>query len=363
MGKRAAMKSSTPPTKAAKVAKVVDPNLADYRNITKGLKMDPDLPYTAQEMLTEMMPYCLGEVKEKRHAIQQSMVEVYEGIFANIEKGLQNDISGIEAQVRDMEGGEKSKRTAAVQEAEANKAAKDDDTQAKKHSLADVARTFQDAKNALWAAEEEQRVEDKNARVATTRLVELQSLMADMIEPLSAGTLTPEEIPKNISSLVQTLTIYDFDKSLLTSIPNAMGKAPAERGQFDAVVVEQLKTETVKRIESFSRTVETEEPEKRARAAKVERLERELATAREKQNASADAFTSARNASAESDQDLEGKKQQLSSLDLDVHRLLRKRDTLQNKLNAFREMQLGSLRKLIALPAEAAEATAGDACE
>merc|ERR1712232_383192 len=179
----------------------VDPKLADYRNITKGLKMDSELPYDVQEMLTEMMPHCLGEVKERRHAVQRSMVEFYEGSLARIEKNMQNDISGIDAQLHDIEGDEKSKRTAAVQEAEANKAAIHQDMQAKKHALADVARTFQDAKNALSAAEEEQITEDRHARLATTKLAELQSLMADTIEPLSAGTLAPEEIPKTISSL------------------------------------------------------------------------------------------------------------------------------------------------------------------
>lgn len=358
MGKRGAAQSSA--SRAPKAAKVVDPKLADYRNITKGLKMDPDLPYNAQEMLTEMMPSCLGEVKENRHASQISMIGIYEASLSNVEAGMKQGIAEVEGQIAGL-GGEKSKREAAVAEAEANMAAKDKDAEGKKHALADVAGTFQAAKSALAAAQHEQTVGDKEARLAGSRLAELQAALAEMVEPLSAGTLPAEEIAKTISSLVQALTVFDFDKSLLTSIPNAMSKAPAERGQFDVVVVENIKTETVKRITSFSEIVQNEEPAKRARAAKVESAERELAAAREKQNTSADAFTSARDARKESLENLELKRLELTNLDEDSAKLHRKADTLRNKLTTFQENQLGSLRRLVGLTAESAEPTGSSA--
>merc|ERR1740129_610836 len=72
-----------------------------------------------------------------------------------------------------------------------------------------------------------------------------------------------------------------LEASLLASLQNALVKAPASRGSFDTLVLEQAEGEIDKCKAALAGTLESGEPAKNERAAKVEAASAQLAEAAE----------------------------------------------------------------------------------
>ncbi|CAE8595948.1 unnamed protein product, partial [Polarella glacialis] len=60
-----------------------------------------------------------------------------------------------------------------------------------------------------------------------------------------------------------------FDTALLTSLPAALSKEPAARGNFDQLVITQIESELQKHVAAVTGILEAGAPEREVRAAKV----------------------------------------------------------------------------------------------
>lgn len=216
----------------------------------------PDLTQAARDMLISTIPKSLGVLKDQRHASQEMVVGLIEGVLRGIESEMQYSITQAKMHIS-----QDSERRALCDNAVATAQAALETSQyalmRSKRDLANDAHTLQMAVNAREDAQcaicksevEHAGISQKKRR--------LEVLMSRRFFPLKLGSVGREAEKKRlIASLASMTDTFEMDSSLMRALTQALQAPVLERSSFDLVAVQQFEEEVAKRINRFCESLE-----------------------------------------------------------------------------------------------------------
>eukprot|EP00933_Yihiella_yeosuensis_P050198 TRINITY_DN47966_c0_g1_i1.p1 TRINITY_DN47966_c0_g1~~TRINITY_DN47966_c0_g1_i1.p1 ORF type:complete len:361 (-),score=161.10 TRINITY_DN47966_c0_g1_i1:221-1303(-) len=265
-----AMKRSAP---AAKDAGAKKQKVAKMSKVAKVVKGAETYPQAVRAMLVENLELTLGLAKEERHQFQERIVQMLGEVLTSVQTGLEGKVAEAEGKVAAAEV-EKGNREAAATAATATVTEKNEAVAQASTALSDATASVKQATKALKDAQAEQKQGDKDLESAEKKKNQLSDAFANSFTPLKNGEA--EGVSGRVSTLAKISQEFGFDAALSTSLPSALGKAAAERGSFDNLVIGQVEAELQKHIESLTVQLAEGEPGKQERAAKVAAAEATL---------------------------------------------------------------------------------------
>jgi len=351
--------ASSTATAVAKAAKK-DPVQTKCREVSAALKLSTSMPPAACGMLGDILPFSLGICKEERHPFQQGAVDAVGKEMAGLEEALSLAVTDAQGRVEQL-GRDRKAQEACVSELEAQLEGHRRGAHERKHALADAAIAFRRSKEALAEAEAKQKAGDKDIEEAMSKRKELAAVVAQVLEPLKAGTMEKEAVPEAAIGLVpRLLQFFHVEESLRPAIPAVLSKEPATRGYFDTMATAQLEKQIRDALEEFEAVEKAGAAARAARASVVASAKESLQAARERQGSEATAFTAAQGQEEASYAALQAAKQALKAFNPERARRGKAVVRAQDVLQSFREGPLAAFGELCnhtaAEPAPTAEA-------
>jgi len=274
-----------------------------------------NLPEDVITMLVDVLPYSLGQPKDKRHRFQEQAVLVVDCVMQSIEESLKKNIE--EARSKLIE----ARRQAApcentVTEAEAKVHEDTERFNNETKALAKVTLEFRAARNAVEESKKAQETGDQDYVAATKKKNELQAIISDLIEPLKAGIVPEPELERRTKSLTTTLKQLDcdFDEAIMRVLETSLAKQPSARGGFDTMAVDQLDKYMSDRVAPLDEILDAGEEGKQQRASAVKSAQDAAEGALKNQKLRADTFESIWNAKKTAEHNLEASRQALKDL-------------------------------------------------
>jgi len=342
-GKQAAKAPTKPPAKEvgekpAKKAKQPAPPKRDplLTQVAAGLELAADLPQSAKEMINDMLVHACSTWKAERHEFQASVVSFTETTLTGVERGLQEALEAAQQAAAHLDE-TKDARANAVQGAEKALEEQRADVSKAKHSLADAARAFRAAREAIAQASAAQETVERDLTKAAADKDELEVAMADLFRPLLAegGAAGEGKGQEKADSLMQFLTKVSFDEAMLSALPSALVKEPSTRGSFEMVVLSQLESDVAKRVAELDASLKEAQP---TRAQRAEDLEKAQASLEEAKQAQLDGAGTLQAATAEEQRRqaaLQEAKQAVAEAGKEAKRLGRDVERSQRALDSF----------------------------
>lgn len=220
-------------------------------------------------MLGENLVHCLGQAKEERHEFQVKVSGMVHEVLNSIQAKLEASIAAAESKVAQADT-EKASREALAEAAKDTAASKAAAATAAKEAVDAAVAELKSAQEALQSAQKEQKNGDLAFAAADDKKVRMQSIITTVIVPCKEGaTGEAGVISKGIAEVTKLGKEYGFDAALMSSLPSALNKAPADRGSFDQLVVTQVETELQNRLAALTKELEEAAPAREERAAKV----------------------------------------------------------------------------------------------
>lgn len=247
--------------------------------VVKAVTHAKGFPESTLRMLSGTVAGSLGVAKEERHPYQVSVVGMVGEVLASVEAAAKATIAEAETKVSEL-GGSKSTLDGKAEAAAAELAAKTEAAKAAQAGVAEAAAALKAAKAALATAEHDEKAGSAALEELTSKKAHLESVLADAFAPLKEGT--KEDVKPAVSSVSKMGKEFDLDHSLMTSLPSALSKAPADRGSFDTMVVTQVEAEINKKLVEVTGTLAGGEAAKAAAAEKVAAATTAQAAATEK---------------------------------------------------------------------------------
>jgi chromosome segregation ATPase len=310
-----------------------DPSVA---KVSAGLDLAQDLPEAARNMLSEMLDFSLATFKEDRHRYQASMVEVVEKTLGEVTSALEVSLKTAQSGINENEA-RKEACTSSVEELETKAAEQRGEVGKMKYELADVARAFKAARQAVDEAETGQEMAERELKKAIADKDQLEDVLANHLRPLllGGGAAGDATVQEKVGSLTSTLKKFGLDESMMSALPTALLKEPSARGPFDTMVLTQVDKDVSKRIAAYDATLKEAEPARAERVAKLERAEAELARAKTAQLESARAFQEARQVEEKLVIDVGSAKQSVTEVGKDMRRLQKEAEKAARALESF----------------------------
>merc|ERR1719291_30502 len=189
---------------------------------------------------------------------------------------------------------QKGDRDTTAETAAVTQTAKKEATAAAKEAEKKAVEDLKAAKEALAAAKETQTAGDTELVEAEGKKTKLETFLAGAFEEMKAGSLDDEKTKEGCAEVLKIGKEYNFDDSLLTSLPSAIQKAPDARGGFDTLCLTQVQELLQKAISDLAATLAAGEPAKAERAGAVTAAEEALAAAETQETASKAALDEAK---------------------------------------------------------------------
>lgn len=283
--KREAQGAAGAAVKKAKQA-TEDPAL---EGVAQGIEQAADLPESCRRMLLACIPQGLGVPADERHEAQHLAVQMIGEVLGGIASKLKQAVDEENAQVASFEArrAELAQAAAAAGEVQAEKAAAVEASTAK---FADADAAEKAAKAALQERQEDQRTGDAGVAKSRESKQALEQGMETHLRAIRDGTDDGAGHHKALSPLLQDL---GFDPSLLSALPSTCVRKPAERGNFDAMVLDQLEAGLKDKVAALAQAVEEATPAAEERAAAVAKAQEGLDSASAAQRAAAEHLASA----------------------------------------------------------------------
>lgn len=323
-----------------------------------------ELPDEPKKMLTCNLMESLGVPEDSRHPIQEKVVSWIKETLGQVEESLKKDIEAAEQKTSEADS-EKAQR------AEAETAAKDELQSKvqvaveKKEAVKAAVLAHKAAKAALASSRLAQEEGDKSAGEAEAKKEALKAILADAFAPLKGGGLPSAETSQKISALQQIGKEYELEASMLTSLPSSLRKAVADRGTFDAMVLEHVESTLNKKIEELTETIANAEPAKQERAQAVEAAEAALTAAAAEEENSKAAVKEAEVAKKAADETFKAAAKSVKSFGPELKEQADKLDTAKKQLADLQEGALAYFAELEVAPSpeKAAEIAAAKKAE
>lgn len=286
---RAKRSSTVPQGAAPKKAKTDAATKARCNTLGAALKGSGELPDDVCKMFTAMLGVLPGTHEALRDdgrecASRERVAKLFSNALFLVEAGIQKRLDDAEAKVKGGDD-ERIAREAAVEAAQSQVQEQQSVVNAKQDHLAEAAAALKSKAVELVAAQSAQRAGDSELDSAESSLETLHGAKAT-VDKLKAGFEDANSAKVAISAVVDLLSRYQLDRSMLTALPTVLSKAPDARGTFDAMVVSQLDAELDKHTARLQDVIKNGEVDKAKRAEAV-------AAAQAAQSAASDAHAAA----------------------------------------------------------------------
>uniref|UniRef100_A0A7S2BFT7 Uncharacterized protein n=1 Tax=Alexandrium andersonii TaxID=327968 RepID=A0A7S2BFT7_9DINO len=205
-------------------------------------------PLPVLEMLSSNIADSLGIVKDNRHPFQEQVATMIGEVLDAVSKVAQAKVAKAQSELSDL--------TATKDELENAEQSAMEELNVKVEATNTAMTAAAGTSDALIAAEAA--LADAQAALAETRSVQdtdaskksyLSTMLSEKYVPLKEGTLEGSATKGIVSEVVHFGKECSLDATLLSTLPTALSKAPADRGTFDKLVLEQLS-------EMFSRAID-----------------------------------------------------------------------------------------------------------
>lgn len=277
-----AKRQATQGARAGKRAKL-DPVSAKVKEVLDALsREDCELmePATYREGILAAVPLAigLGAAKDERHAYQEQVAQiVFETLKATEEK-FEKSLAAAKDE---------------LSAAQSSQAAKETSLTRAQGALEEQKKMAQEAQDALTVSQEALMQATTNLKEISKAVdnfdivqqgkeqehAELSSAFESVFEKLKTGTWEDAMEKKSVlSQLSLVLKKFDVDQSLRSAAPSAMSKNPADRGDFDNMVVDQIQESLKARVESLAADVSNGETLKSAKVTEQTEAQETLDT-------------------------------------------------------------------------------------
>eukprot|EP00928_Gymnodinium_smaydae_P097248 TRINITY_DN8764_c0_g1_i1.p1 TRINITY_DN8764_c0_g1~~TRINITY_DN8764_c0_g1_i1.p1 ORF type:complete len:546 (-),score=166.24 TRINITY_DN8764_c0_g1_i1:205-1770(-) len=237
--------------------------------IAAALREAKDLNPSTREMLRAGLQSTLGVPVAERQAFQQKVVGWIEDALTGVRKGLEAEMSAAADALQGVES-EKATRDEALASAKAAHAEKLEAKNEKQQAAKDALAAIKTARDAVADAEKAQKAGDEGYQALGAKKEMLTSVMDAFTQLRDASDLQPDVHQKYVKAVVDAGTELEVDKAMITALPSAFSKAPAERGMFDKMVIDQFVEEHKKCVDAVEKALADGAPGKDARAEAVE---------------------------------------------------------------------------------------------
>lgn len=231
------------------------------------IEMAEFLPDAVRNMLSAMVPGCLGMAKEDRLETQEMGVKMIGEVVDGVKAAKQEAVDAAVAAVVELEasksglGGKAEGARSCVVDAAATLATK-------KAALAECDAAAKAASQAHAEKVREQKAGDAATDALGQDKAKFEAAISEEFKSLSEGQ-TGAEANKSLKKLMPLIASLGLDQSLMTVGPSALTKPPAERGPFDTIVMEQLAKGLDDRVGSLAAQLEEGGPANARRAAET----------------------------------------------------------------------------------------------
>eukprot|EP00930_Biecheleria_cincta_P017566 TRINITY_DN13921_c0_g1_i1.p1 TRINITY_DN13921_c0_g1~~TRINITY_DN13921_c0_g1_i1.p1 ORF type:complete len:401 (-),score=131.88 TRINITY_DN13921_c0_g1_i1:207-1340(-) len=242
MGKRAAAAPAADVSKARKEPKLTappaptDPFLEEISPLLELLGEGGD----GHEMLQAVIPHCLRNAKEERHAYQSAMIDVLEKVLLDIELQHKGTVEATQQSLAEAEAAQES--SAATLRETNDKVKEREEAKVEMDKTLHELEASADEKSKQLA---ESQANEKSLEVERMETLhkkdECQKFRVEKWEPLKSGSFTGKEWRernKVIDVALQALDEMGMDASLKSCLPTALKTKPAERGRFAQKAIE-----------------------------------------------------------------------------------------------------------------------------
>merc|ERR1719446_314775 len=211
-----------------------------------------------------MLPHTLCVLKDLRSEPQARAVEMISEVYDAIEVKLKNIAQKESAKVAEIEASKQS-IDAALTKAESRHSETTATVESCKAALAKCFGITNERKLALAAAEEAERTGNAAGLVVEEEQRGLKRVIDENLKALRDGSETAQQ---HFDALIPLATKLAED-ALVTALPAACLKSPADRTTFDNMVMDSLEASLTSRLTQVNAEIEAEKPAKAQRAADV----------------------------------------------------------------------------------------------
>lgn len=265
-----------------------DPNMAGVREaINKA-----NLSDRTKLMLQVCLLNSLGVPSAERHETQATVINMIKTAIDGVTQQLQDAVEKEKAKITDAEC-QKEQLEASLSKVQATLSQAEEAVQAKDAALADAATDQTAAKDALFERKEAQREHDGALLQAQEQEAAIHKVLAEDFQAIVDGTSASYQGP------LELLQDISLDASLLSALPKTCGKAVIERGQFDTMVLDQLKSLLVGKAAQMAKTIKEAAPAAAQRIAAIEAAQSDLDNATAKSRKAAEELADAKKVEAQ----------------------------------------------------------------
>jgi len=350
--KRAQPKGAAPQAKKAKV----DPMLEAVQSSIEGADFLPD---SCRAMLAAVLNSSLGVPSDERLQTQAMFVEQIAQLMQQSKAKKEEALKAEEQTCEDFVN-KKSGLDAKVVEAEASLTTMKELAEAKKALFEEAKKAVANAKQELVAKKEAEvvgKVADSKAQVQSEKL---STAMNNSLAAILSGEGEDKDTLQHYDALKPLLPIMELEDTLKTALPTACAKPFGERGAFDNMAIDALKTAMDQKLAELNKQVQDAEPAAAARKAAGEQAEGTVKTATEQEAAAAEELQTATANLANAQTGLKAAKDKVIQYEPDFQKATAARDEKSEELKQFVQYSMAcfeTLKEKTAKKPEAEEVT------
>jgi hypothetical protein len=330
---------------AKKARKDVDPKL---KAVIEAVEASGDsLPDSCRAMLIAMLPDSLTVPADTRDANQTRLVAMVREVMELVRVKKQEAVGAEEQRVSEV-AASKEGLVASASQAEAASAAAVEFSTTKKAQAAEAEKLLNSKNEMLKTALEAQNTGDAALETAESECSKLQTAIDGALRQLCSGDEWDAASASGHCQALMALikNISTTDDSLLQSVPASFKKAPAERGDFDKMVIEQVEKTLKDRLAQLTSTLEAGSAGKAERAAAVEAAQGEVETAKSARMDTTESLSNAMAAQQEAAGALKEAQTKVKKFEPELKKTQAARDEKQVMLDIFQDGNMKAFAEL-----------------
>jgi len=330
--KRAQPKGAAPQAKKAKV----DPMLEAVQEAIEGAHFLSD---SCRAMLVVVLNGSLGVPSDERLPTQAMFVEQIAQLMQQSKAKKEEALKAEEQNCEDFVN-KRSGLDVKVVEAEASVTKMKELAEAKKASFEEAKKAVANAKQELAAKKEAELVGEVADKKAQGQSVKLTTAMDSSLAAIISPEGEVKDTLEHLDALKPLLPLLKLEDTLKTVLHTACGKPFGERGPFDNMAIDALKTAMAQKLAELTKQVQDAEPAAAARKAAVEIAEGAVKAVTEQEAAAAEELQTATANLANAQTDLKVAKDEVIQYEPNFQKATAAREEKSEELKQFVEYSM-----------------------
>jgi len=312
--------------------------LEDSKVVAAAVKQNKSLPTAVQSLLSEASQPCLSTYADQRHRYQEEVVDMVAQALSGVEVTLQAAVTEATAGLDALDRAQLQAQI--IEEAHKRAAAKGTDAQ-KEATVVETSLKYRLAEETLKLKLKEQKAGDADYNAVDAKKAMFQDAIAKVEAAKAAVT-----IRKEMHALEAALKACSVDASLIAVLPNVLMKEPAARGEFDAVMMQNLDGALAESFAAVEAELKPLEPAKATRASEVAAAQAAYDAAKEARDAAKEEHKKSSAAVAAADNSLKAAEGAEKHFAETFKTAETKKKSAEQELGKFQEGPLATFSKL-----------------